>query len=293
MRTLLAILAIFFIAPVTAQTTLYCVPNEPRLTAPDRLVSVEIKLLPNGEFNSVLYRAANGAAYDRGDQYSAKNTFYNGRRLWIGTLKINHNVGMMGSLYHDSGRLIYVETVHDNKQGGKVVSQVVSVCDEPPFRNAEAPPLPGQADALRAAQARAETDRLIAERKEQEARTEKVSILEKSRDLIREKMLGCIGREGASMVLTDEKAEVVAKASMIFCQADVDAWIRSSIEIASTQGGQPADQQTLHEAMEKTALDVITAYVVKARGEIIRKNLDNPAPPIARPPADPKQSPPA
>jgi hypothetical protein len=42
-----------------------------RATAPDRLVSVEITIKPNGDFASVLYRAANGAAYSRGQQYEA------------------------------------------------------------------------------------------------------------------------------------------------------------------------------------------------------------------------------
>ena len=91
------------------------------------------------------------------------------------------------------------------------------------------------------------------------------------------------------MVLTDEKAEVVAKAAMIFCQADVDAWIGSSMEIAAAQEGQPPSSQAIHEAMEKLALDVVTAYVVKARGEAIRKNL---APPPA-PAPETKQGAPA
>jgi phage terminase Nu1 subunit (DNA packaging protein) len=95
------------------------------------------------------------------------------------------------------------------------------------------------------------------------------------------------------MVLTDEKAEVVAKAAMIFCQTDVDAWIRSSMEIASAQDGQPSNPQAQHEAIEKSALDVITAYVVKARGELIRKNINPIAPPAPSPSPDTKQAPPA
>ena len=148
MRLLLIILAMLFVAPVAAQTSLYCVPNEPRVTAPDRLVSVEITMQPNGNFNSVLYKAANGASYDRGQQYDAKNIFYHGQHFWVGTLRINHNVGMAGSFYRDSGRLVYVETIHDNKQGGKVVSQVTSVCQESPQQyGGEATPPPPPAPA--------------------------------------------------------------------------------------------------------------------------------------------------
>jgi|HubBroStandDraft_6_1064221.scaffolds.fasta_scaffold208723_2 hypothetical protein len=276
-----------------AETTLYCVPNEPRVVAPDRLVSVEVTLRTNGNFASVVYRAANGASYDRSQQYYAENTLRDGKIYWIGTLRIRRNIGMVGSLYRDNGHLFYDETVHDYLQGGKVVSEIVSVCDEPSSPNTSAASLRRQDDEERAAQAWADADRLDAERKDQEARTEKVAVLEKSRDLIRDQLLGCIGREGASMVLTDEKAEVVAKAAMIFCQSDVDAWVRSSMEITSTQEGQPSNPQAQHEAIEKTALDVITAYVVKARGELIRKSLDPKAPATATPSQDPKQGPPA
>ena len=276
MRGILAAISfILALDPAAAETTLFCVPNEPRVAASDRLVSVEVTLRTNGNFASVVYRAANGASYDRSQQ------------------RIRRNIGMVGSLYRDNGHLFYEETVHDYLQGGKVVSEIVSVCDEPVSPNANAASLQRQNDEERAAQARADADRLDAERRDQEARIEKVAVLEKSRDLIRDKLLGCIGREGASMVLTDEKAEVVAKAAMIFCQADVDAWVRSSMEIASAQDGQPSNLQALHEAIEKTAFDVITAYVVKARGELIRKNLDPTAPPTATPSQDPKQGPPA
>ncbi len=294
MRGILAAIPFILCAldSAAAETTLFCVPNEPRVAAPDRLVSVEVTLRTNGNFASVVYRAANGASYNRSQQYYAENTLRDGKIYWIGTLRIRRNIGMVGSLYRDNGHLFYEETVHDYLQGGKVVSEIVSVCNEPPSQNTGAALLQRQDDEERAAQARAEADRLDAERRDQEARTEKVAVLEKSRDLIRDKLLECIGREGASMVLTDEKADVVAKAAMIFCQTDVDAWIRSSMEIAWTQDGQSSNQQAQHEAIEKSALDVITAYVVKARGELIRKSLDHTAPP-ALPSQDAKQGPPA
>ena len=169
------------------------------------LVSVEVTVRPNGDFASVVYRAANGAAYDRSQQYSAENTLRDGKIYWIGTLRIRHNIGMVGSLYRDNGHLFYEETVHDYLQGGKVVSEIVSACDEPASRGPGVASLQRQDDEERAAQARADADRLDAERRDQEARTEKVAVLERSRDLIRDKLLGCIGREGASMVLTTKR----------------------------------------------------------------------------------------
>jgi hypothetical protein len=51
-----AVLAIGTACPICAQTVYQCVPDEPRAAAPDRLVSVEITLKPNGEFASVVYR---------------------------------------------------------------------------------------------------------------------------------------------------------------------------------------------------------------------------------------------
>lgn len=47
------------------------------------------------------------------------------------------------------------------------------------------------------------------------------------------------------------------------------------------QDGQPSNPEPQHEAIDKTALDVVTAYVVKSRGELIRKSLDPRPPPAA------------
>jgi hypothetical protein len=143
-----ALLAIGTVLPVRAQTLYRCVPDETRVTAPDRLVSVEITLRPNGEFASVLYRAANGAAYDRGKQYETRNSRdATGQLYWVGTLRANPNVAMVGSLNRKGDdRLVYFETIHDKLQGGKVVSQVTSICEAivaeatPPQTPAARPP---------------------------------------------------------------------------------------------------------------------------------------------------------
>ena len=115
-----ALLAFGTACPACAQTVYYCVPDEPRVTAPDRLVSVEITLRPNGDFASVVYRAANGAAYDRGKQYEATNgQDKTGQHYWVGTLRTNPNVAMVGSLGRKGDRLLYFETIHDKLQGSK------------------------------------------------------------------------------------------------------------------------------------------------------------------------------
>ena len=81
MRSILAAIPFIVCAldSAAAETTLYCVPDEPRVVASNRLVSVEVTVRPNGDFTSVVYRAANGASYDRGKQYYAENVFRDGR----------------------------------------------------------------------------------------------------------------------------------------------------------------------------------------------------------------------
>ena len=132
------VLAFGAVCPALAQRVYQCVPYERRATAPDRLVSVEVTLRPDGGFASVIYRAANGAAYDRGKQYETANGQYaTGQHHWFGTLRGNPNVAIVGSLKRNGDRLVYYETIHDQLQRGKVVSQVTSIC-EPMV--AEAPP---------------------------------------------------------------------------------------------------------------------------------------------------------
>ncbi|RBP08640.1 hypothetical protein DFR50_12426 [Roseiarcus fermentans] len=126
----LAVMALAAPKPSQAADTVYdCVPDEPRVTAPDRLVSVEIRLKPNGAFASVVYRAANGAVIDRAAQYQNMNGQEGNFRYWVGRLRNNPNVGIMGSFQRNQGRLFYLETVHDNLQGGRTVAQVTSLCD--------------------------------------------------------------------------------------------------------------------------------------------------------------------
>ncbi len=132
-NTLKAGLAVFALAmparSLAADTVYYCTPDEPRVAAPDRLVSVAIRLQPNGAFVSVVYRAANGTVIDRSAQYQSINGQEKNFRYWVGRLRNNPNVGIMGSFQRHGDRLYYYETIHDNLQGGKVVSQVTSLCD--------------------------------------------------------------------------------------------------------------------------------------------------------------------
>ncbi len=139
-----------------ADTIYSCVPDEPRTTAPDRLVSVQVRLKPNGSFASVVYRAANGTVIDRAAQYENENGQEGNFRYWVGRLRNNPKVGIMGSLHRNRGQLFYYESVRDNLRGGKVVAQLISLCDggRLDFAEGASPPpqyAPPQPDAPRPA----------------------------------------------------------------------------------------------------------------------------------------------
>lgn len=112
-----------------------------------------------------------------------------------------------------------------------------------------------------------------------QAKAEKRAVLEKTRDLIRTRMLTCIGREGGPMLATDEKAEVVAKAAMIFCRADVDALAQAIIEIQEHDASRPVDREAVRRAAAQSVQDVVVAQIVKSRGEMLSRRTRPPAPP--------------
>ncbi|HEY5796108.1 MAG TPA: hypothetical protein VIU82_13945 [Bosea sp. (in: a-proteobacteria)] len=124
-----------------------------------------------------------------------------------------------------------------------------------------------------------------------QAKAEKRAVLEKTRDLIRTRMLTCIGREGGPMLATDEKAEVVAKAAMIFCRADVDALAQAIIEIQEHDASRPVDREAVRRAAAQSVQDVVVAQIVKSRGEMLSRRNQPPAPSTpsggGRPPISP------
>jgi hypothetical protein len=112
-----------------------------------------------------------------------------------------------------------------------------------------------------------------------QAKAEKKAVLEKTRDLIRTRMLTCIGREGGPMLATDEKAEVVAKAAMIFCKADVDALAQAIIEIHELDGSRTVDREAVRRVAAQSVQDVVVAQIVKSRGEMLNRRNQEPATP--------------
>lgn len=112
---------------------------------------------------------------------------------------------------------------------------------------------------------------------------EKKATIEKARSLIQTKMLSCIGREGASMLLTDEKAEAVAKAAMIFCRSDVDALVQATVELIEVESNRPADRNIVKRNAEQRVLELVTAQIIKRRGEMLNRRNQSPPPQVAPP----------
>jgi hypothetical protein len=111
--------------PAGAQALYHCVLDG-QVAAPDQRVSFEIAIKPDGEFASIIFRAANGTAYDRGKQYDGKNSQDgNGQHYWTGTLGTNPNVAIVGSLSRKGNRLVYSETISDSVLGNV---QITSTC---------------------------------------------------------------------------------------------------------------------------------------------------------------------
>ena len=120
-----AVFALGSACPAGAQTLYRCVLDG-QVVAPDQRVSFEIAITPNGEFGSIILRAANGAAYDRGEQFDEQNRQDgNGQHYWTGTSRTKPNVTMVGSLSRKGDRLVYSETISDTVLGNV---QLTSTC---------------------------------------------------------------------------------------------------------------------------------------------------------------------
>jgi hypothetical protein len=120
-----AVLVLGSACPAGAQTLYRCVLDG-QIAAPNQPVSVEIAIKPNGEFASIIYRAADGAAYDRAKQFDEQNSQNgNGQHHWSGTLRTNPDVTIVGSLNRMGHRLVYSETISNKVLGA---AQITSTC---------------------------------------------------------------------------------------------------------------------------------------------------------------------
>ena len=99
-----------------------------------------------------------------------------------------------------------------------------------------------------------------------------------------------VGPDAARPLLTDEKAEVVAKAAMLFCKSDVDALTNATIELIENEEGRPANRSAVREAAEKRVQEVVTAHVIRTRGNMLNKRVP-PGNSVPSQPSDPASRP--
>lgn len=133
--------------------------------------------------------------------------------------------------------------------------------------------------APRIASMRADMERAAEQRKEAASkaaaeRAERVASAEKVRDLIRERTMSCIGKQALPMLVTDEKAEVVAKAAMLFCEAEVNALVAATYDVISASG-ESANEANVRVAARKRVEEVVTAHIIKAKAELILNSQSN------------------
>lgn len=216
-----------------------------------------------------------------------------GRALTTCQQPISQMISMHDSIYGTGGQAFFAGPYLDDVERavrGRLAVQIATSRSKMERVAAERAEADARAEADRqiaeeraraeraAAAAKAEAERIEAETRAKTARAEKLDLLNKTRDLIRSKALACIGKEGATMLLTDEKADVVAKAAMIFCQSDIDALVRVTTEIVEAETGTPSNRPQVREAAETRVRDVVTAYVIRTRGDLIGKNLQSSPP---------------
>ncbi len=147
LRATVAVAALLFGHAAMADMVYHCRPYEMRSHASDRLLSVEVVTADQGAFKSVRYHAANGAYYDRGDQYifDARGDGQ-GHYVWIGDLRSNPKVRMLGQFVDVSGATGYVERIYSKRYGQwRQTAEVISVCDEPTVVETETQPPPSTA----------------------------------------------------------------------------------------------------------------------------------------------------
>jgi hypothetical protein len=124
------------------------------------------------------------------------------------------------------------------------------------------------ADQRREAAKKAAMERAEIEERENAARAAKIATAEKVLDLIRGRTMECIGKQALPMLVTDEKADVIAKAAMLFCESEVNALVGATYD-AILATGAPSNEQNIRLSAKKRVEDVVTAHIVRAKAELL------------------------
>lgn len=98
------------------------------------------------------------------------------------------------------------------------------------------------------------------------ALAERIQTAESVTAAVRQRTYGCVRREAGSMLMSSERAEVVARAAAVFCRNDLEALAEAVRQEARTRGiSHTIDLEGL--AREKVT-EIVTAEIVKLRAEI-------------------------
>ncbi len=98
------------------------------------------------------------------------------------------------------------------------------------------------------------------------AQAERIQIAESVTAAVRQRTYACVRREAGSMIMSSEKAEVVARAAAVFCRSDLDALAEAVRQEARVRGLNPSiDLEGL--AREKVT-EIVAAEIVKLRTEM-------------------------
>ena len=225
----------------------------------------------------VLHQLQSGTIIDRSTQYSLADTTAGANAAWHGVRTTMPHISMVGKIIVRNGTLLYEETVLNSKIGRAGNRTIGNICVARQDVSAPSSTLAQrrQEEIDRAAQSRAAAARIEAETKERAARAEKVALLQKAIDVIRAKLFDCIASQASSMVLTNETSEVVAKSAILLCNSDADAFARAVLEKVAAETGSSGSR----EQVDKLLQDLVTARIVKVRGDILKQQLDKPPPP--------------
>jgi hypothetical protein len=164
---------------------------------------------------------------------------------------------------------------------------------EAAFRQAEAERLAAErrAEAQRvAAERQGEADRRDAERKVELARLEserraeqlkqedlkrqRTAAIEGANNLLRDRVLECVGREMRDLVRSGETADVLATATMTICSAEIHRFLDGVIDLRKIEAGLAyvgdAEKTALRTAGRVGVRDQVVAIAVKAKASLAK-----------------------
>lgn len=226
---------------------------------------------------TVLHHLASGERIDRSDQYSITDISTPKAIAWRGVRLRSPDVSMVGRISSVDGTIRYEEIVITSKAGVVSTRTVGNICVVRREPQSSSPPIVSkrQLEQERAAQKRAVAERLEAENKAKAAHTEKVALLTKTIDLLRARLFDCVAVQAAPMMLTNETAAVVAKSAILLCNTETDGMMRAIAEKYEAENAKTLDRSVAETMLQ----DLVTARIVKARGEALQRSLDRPPPP--------------